>query len=146
MRTVSEELERIRIANGGLIRAETVVEVAQDEDSPLHSYFCWDDTEAAHKYRLWQARDLIRVEVTVLEKTNKSIRAYVSLLDDRKNGDGYRSIVDVLNDPDQRSALLRQALRSFEYFEERYQVLKELTPLFTSAQKIRKKFGVTKDA
>jgi hypothetical protein len=60
------ELETIRRNAGGVLRPEDVVSFAADPDTELHSRFEWDDTEAAQQYRLWQARQLIRVTVTVL--------------------------------------------------------------------------------
>jgi hypothetical protein len=45
--------------NGGRITAEQLVEAARDESSPLHDYFEWDDTAAAHQWRVTQARTLI---------------------------------------------------------------------------------------
>lgn len=44
----------------GLIQPETVVANARDPASPLHTYFEWDDSAAAHQHRLAQARRLIR--------------------------------------------------------------------------------------
>jgi hypothetical protein len=57
---VVAELKRLQKANGGHLTAEQVVEQARDESSPLHAHLTWDDNEAAAKYRLIEARDLIR--------------------------------------------------------------------------------------
>ncbi|HAZ61006.1 MAG TPA: hypothetical protein DCY89_05470 [Gammaproteobacteria bacterium] len=53
------ELSRIADATGALTPA-LVVEAATDPESPLHDAFDWDDSAAAHKYRLVQARSMIR--------------------------------------------------------------------------------------
>jgi len=58
-------LEKIREANGGLLPPQAVVEAASDPRNPLHSEFTWDNDQAAHLYRLDQARTLIR-SVTVV--------------------------------------------------------------------------------
>jgi hypothetical protein len=71
-------LEALRDQDG-ILRPESVVAAAKDPASPLHNYFTWDDVEAAHKYRLDQARALIRsvkIEITVEERVVKSV-AYV---------------------------------------------------------------------
>ena len=39
---------------------EQIVEKAQDESTELHKCFEWDDTEAARKYRIVQASDIVR--------------------------------------------------------------------------------------
>src|SRR5262245_18276907 len=40
----------------GLITPEAFVEDATSWDSPLHRYLDWDESEAAHQWRLHQAR------------------------------------------------------------------------------------------
>lgn len=37
-----------------------VLDLARAEDSPLHTLFVWDDSAAAHQYRLEQARRVIK--------------------------------------------------------------------------------------
>jgi len=129
------ELEKIRTANGGFLTPEAVVSAAKDEDSPLHSYFTWDDTEAAHRWRLEQARKLIRLSVTIVKQDTQPVRAYVSLLNDRgKNG--YRATIDVLNDEDLRDQLLQCALRELAAFRHKYAVLSELAELFEVADRL----------
>lgn len=54
------ELNRMSKANGGKITPEALVAAARSEDSPLHSYFEWDNDVAAEKYRMMQARTLLR--------------------------------------------------------------------------------------
>lgn len=54
-----------RLSQGGIITPAQVVEHARDPESVLHQYFEWDDTEAARRFRLVQAGNLIsRVRVT----------------------------------------------------------------------------------
>ena len=75
----------------GRLDAQKVVKAARDEASALHSFFEWDDTEAAGKYRLDQARELIRevrVEITYHEETVRAIR-YVHNVDLEQNAGGY---------------------------------------------------------
>jgi len=132
------ELEKIRKRNKGILRAEDVVSFAQNPDTALHSRFTWDDTEAARQYRIWQAREIIRVEVTILPHTQKSYSAYVSLKSDRKNeGGGYRSTIDVLSDEEYYTQLLDEAKEDLEYWREKYHVLqKELKAVFAEIDKV----------
>ena len=58
-------LTELEDSRGGLT-PDLVLETARDPTSPLHQCFEWDDTVAAHRYRVDQARYLItshRVEV-----------------------------------------------------------------------------------
>lgn len=106
----------------GRINPERVVEAARDESSPLHEQFEWDDSEAAQRYRILQARELLRVTVTILPGTTTQIRAFVSLSDE----DGYRSIGNVLVNSEQRAQLLEDALKDMRTFESKYKHLSEV--------------------
>lgn len=57
---VGEELERIAGESGREADPETVVRAAEPDDAPLHPYFPWKDRKAAHEYRKYLARNLIR--------------------------------------------------------------------------------------
>lgn len=81
----------------GHVKPAVVVEHARDDQSPLHELFTWDDTEAAHNFRLMQARWVIRATVKILPRTQQVVRAYISLPADRKSGIGYRSHDEVMN-------------------------------------------------
>lgn len=135
----ANELEKVRLHNNGILNPRVIVKIAANDKSPLHDYFEWDDTKASHEYRLWQARQLISVIVTVLPNDNEPIRMYVSLKDDRKRGaKGYRQIVDVLNDGELRKRLLIEAFAEFKYFKQKYQQLKEFIPVFEAMEKVEK--------
>ena len=135
------ELERIRLENDGVLNPGIVVDVARAPKNILHSRFTWDDTEAAEKYRIWQARQLISMVVTIMPNETKPVRAYVSLKDDRikidsEESGGYRLTVDVLNDNEMRVRMLKEAFTEFKYFREKYNHLKSLAPLFEAMEKI----------
>lgn len=128
---IEAELEHIRTQGGGILRPEDVVSFASDPETALHSEFEWDDTEAAHQFRLEQARRIIRVRVQVIGRARFAFRVYVSLHQDRKApGGGYRTLVDVLADPDMLSALLSEAKRDADAFRQKYQRLRKLGPIF----------------
>ena len=133
----AEELEEIRKQSGGVLQPVDVVEFARDPETALHGAFCWDDGEAAAQYRLWQARQVIRVCVTIRpDVKGPPIRAYVSLQEDR--GDvGYRLLDDVMSDEEMRDRLLSQALAELNRWKMRYQQLRELAPVFEAAAKVQ---------
>lgn len=134
------ELKRIAKENGGLLQPETVVEEARDESSPLHSRFTWDNTEAAHQYRIWQARQLIRVLVEVIAGTDETCEVFVSLSPDReRESGGYRIMTEVLSDADMRNQMLGDALDELSLFREKYRKLKELAAVFSAIKKVNRK-------
>lgn len=126
---IKEELETIRKSNNGFLRPQDVVEYARDPNSALHTRFTWDDSEAAEKYRLAEARALIRVSVVVEANTSEKLRAYVSLTSDRNELGGYRAIAEVINDEVLIDRLLDDALKELEIFKRKYERLKSVSAL-----------------
>ena len=133
--TVIQELETIAKRNGGAISPEKVVKFARNKKTALHGRFTWDDTEAAEAYRLWQARTIIRVHVTVINGDKKPVRAFVSLRQDRGTV-GYRRIVDVLATPDLRAIMLEEAKAEMQVFAAKYRTLSELSPVIRAIDKV----------
>jgi len=147
---VAAELYRIAKEKGGslqLLRPIDVVDEARDESSPLHKHFEWDDTTAAEQHRLWQARQLISVCVTMIPREDRDkppivVRLFPSLSTDRGRKDGgYRPLNVILAKPELRNQLLADALAEMERFEAKYQGILELTEAFSgmklSAAKIK---------
>ena len=137
--TTYNELERIRAANSGVLRPCDVLEAAEDSGNPLHGYFEWNDGQAAHEYRLEQARRLIRCTVRVIAQDKPPVRAYVSLRQDRYEGDSYRHIVQVMTDADLNERFLGQALREADSWRSRYERFVELAPIVQAIKEVAKK-------
>ena len=134
-----KELEQIRQSHGGILRPGDVVEYATDPETTLHGQFQWNDTEAAHQYRLWQARELIRVVVNLLPHSDEPTRVYVSLSHDRRReGGGYRTLDNVMRSKALRESLLRQAAADMERFETKYRQLTELASVISAMRVARK--------
>lgn len=137
---LKEELERIRLANGGLLYEEIIVAAATSEGSPLHAAFTWDDSAAAEKWRLEEARTLIRrvyVRVERPESEPVTLRMYASLGTDRLAGGGYRAISDILSDSERCAELLKTALAELQAMQARYSTLAELAPVFEATEKVK---------
>jgi hypothetical protein len=152
-KTISEELSEIQSMNDGLIDPVKVVDYARNPDTSLHKKFQWDDTVAAEKYRIYQARQIIRLELVVInqdiqgkayiladvtEEKGKIVRAFVSLEDDRQSEDsrGYRSVMDVLSSEDLRAKMLEQAKNDMNIFRRKYAVLNELAKVFEAMDEV----------
>lgn len=136
--TIQEELEAIREEHDGLLRAEDVVEFAESNpESALHKRFDWDDSSAAQKFRLMQARAIIRVNVIVPETTGMTVRAYVSMMGDRQlPGGGYRALSDIMGNQELRRQLLAQAMREARLWREKYKNLQELAGVFGAIDEV----------
>src|SRR5581483_9736542 len=115
------------------------LEFARNPDTELHKYFEWNNDEAAEKFRLAQARALIRVAVIVEPRSSERVRAYVSLTSDRHNEGGYRAITEIINDDVLVDTLLQDALKELAAFQRKYNHLKtiaELSGVFESIEKV----------
>lgn len=127
--TITQELEQIAKKHNGLLRPADVVQFAKNESTRLHSCFEWDDTKAAEAYRLAQARNIIRVNITVIEnaKVETRVRAFYSLPSDRtKPGGGYRRTIDVMSSKEMAAELLEMARQDMLNFREKYRSLTEV--------------------
>jgi predicted TIM-barrel fold metal-dependent hydrolase len=137
MDSIYAELEKIRLNNDGMLDPHAVVMEAQPESHPLHNYFEWDNSKAAHAHRIWQARQLISCTVIIIPETNEKVTAYVSLREDRGNG-GYRSMQEVLTDDELKAKMLKEALSDLEAWRIKYQSLKNLNPIFKAYDRMLK--------
>jgi len=92
LEAIKEELESLVV--DGSLEPERVVDAARNPNSSMHGQFNWDDTDAAHQYRISQARALIkRVKVNVIRADDTVVR--VSSYIRSASGAGYESTQQV---------------------------------------------------
>ena len=107
METVAEILRSLERDNGRLL-PDDVVTAATDPESPLHSHFTWDDTEAAKRFRLSQARALIRtvkLEITVHD-VPLNVVGYVRDPEMDSKHSGYRNVLALRSEEDNARAAI----------------------------------------
>ena len=142
-----KEIEAVREKNGGSIPAEAVVEAAKRKRNPLHPEFEWNDSAAGHQFRLTQARKIIHSLVVVRDeiKSERPQRVYeVVKLPQEQTDDGkparakhvYKSLEDVMADPDMRSEILGRALRDLIAIRNRYRDLQELAVVMRAIDEV----------
>lgn len=91
------ELARISAAHGGLT-AEILVAEAEPHDSPMHPAFTWDDIEAGTRWRLQEARNIIRSVHLVEDGEDQGCAyAHVTVADDDETG-RYLPVAEVVTD------------------------------------------------
>lgn len=110
---------------GDTYTAEDVVAAAKDENSELHKCFEWDDSIAAEKYRLSQARMMIaNLVITVEREENEptEFRLYQS------NGrtKGFSQSTVIARNVDRYAELLNRAMAELDAFRKRYANIVEL--------------------
>ena len=86
--------------NNGKLTPELVVRAAQAKSSPLHDYFDWDDKIAGARWRLEQARELIRSVKIDITTSTVTIPAPLFIRDPNMSSDdqGYMSVVRLRSD------------------------------------------------
>ncbi len=126
MSDLRAELTAIREQHGKLT-PKIVLEEARDPEHPLHNRFEWDDSIAAERYRIDQARTLIslvRVSFTTAEGVEKTVRGFhaVRSVDDEFE---FESIEDVLADPFKRKVVVQEMQRQVAELVSRYENFNE---------------------
>lgn len=135
-KVVGEELERIQKENDGALKPENVVEAATPVDAPLHPAFEWDDSAAAHQYRLHQARRVI-TSVRILNGPDAGKNpspVYVSIRSP-EHGRTYQAVAEVLGEEQLKARFLDEVRRAIESLERRYSHFEELAGLIANVKK-----------
>lgn len=117
------------------VTPENVLEKARDDSTELHKCFEWDDSVASEKYRLIQARDVIRhfvVEYKTSEEKKEPIRTYQ--ISTTKNT--YLPTRVIVQQPDEYAALLARAKEELRNFERRYNSIAELEEVFEAIDRL----------
>ncbi len=123
---IGEELELIK--SKSVLNPTNVVARAKNKKSILNKYFEWDNTEAAEKWRLQQARDIVNhvVEVTVIRGEQVEERAFFNVI--AKNDEKvYVSFAEAVKTPSYRIQLLNE-------MQNRLENLLRLIKLFSSME------------
>ena len=119
---ICKEIEKI----GDNATPEQIVDFARDKKSELHKCFEWNDSIAAEKYRLQQAR-VIMCNIVYADHNNTSeaakIRVYQSV------GNTYKPSVQIIQNEDEYKLLLNRAYAELRSFKQRYKTLSELEPI-----------------
>lgn len=109
------------------VSPEEVLEKARNEKSELHKCFEWDDSVAAEKFRLQQARQIIQLLVIIPQKkTDEPVRVF-SITSQRNT---YQPTRLFLQQPDEYQILLKKAKIELAEFKKRYKTLSELEEIF----------------
>jgi hypothetical protein len=110
----------------GLLTAQVVVEESRSNAAPLHHHFEWDDAVAGEKYRVEQAREIIRsvkIKYADVDGVPSETRGFVSVARGNLPAREYLPIEDVRNDPELVAAALRDAEREWRSLYVRYRNL-----------------------
>lgn len=129
-KTVGKHLEMLRKQCRGELTPKDVVDDARHDNSPLHSYFEWDDSAAAEQYRLKQARGLIRSVVAIyVNDKEPAVRQKAFVHINEGGAPHYRETSHAMSLTKTREMVLQQAWRELQQWRKRYSDLKEFSEL-----------------
>lgn len=116
------ELERIE-ANYGALTPENILDASKSEDALFHSLFTWDDNQAAHNYRLQEARVILNnIEIKVVsDGSEKRIPVFEVI----KNADGraYKHIESFTKEDILQ--VKSESVKAFNYWKNKLSIYKE---------------------
>ena len=127
----------VNFPNGNLTPLD-LLKSAKPIKSSIHKYFEWDDTKAAHKWRLEQAREII--SILYIEVNDIETRAYESIYIENE-GREYKNINSILDSSKLLDQVLDKAIQEITYWENRYKNLSELRGIFKEIKIIKRKRG-----
>lgn len=108
---------------------QAILEKARDESTELHKCFTWDDSIAAEKWRITEAR-LVTRQLVIKEVEVPKDRPEVRLFYKTDNESGYKPTEIIVQKEDEYKQLLANAYRELRAFKAKYSMLKELQEIF----------------
>lgn len=147
----AREFDRLAKRDGEVVPA-TLVEESRTPDSPLHTYFEWDDSVAGAQFRINQARDSIRALSVIFVRNDTEeplapLRAYVSVSGDVDepaqtitSPRHYRPIVNVMSNEDLRDQYRRQAFDTLCSWRDRYRDIEDFARIFQEIEALKTRF------
>lgn len=136
---VGAHIELLRKQQHGELTPEDVLADARNPNSPLHTFFEWDDSAAAHQHRLHQARGLIRAVVAVYVSDDKPAvrtKAYVHIAEGETSH--YREATHAMSQSRTRKLVLQRAWSELQAWRQRYKDLAEFADLIAVIDEVQK--------
>lgn len=118
---VADEIGKI----GEDVTPAQIVERARDKTTELHKCFEWDDSVAADKYRLYQARKVV-CHLVIKEIEEKGNSTPVRVFHKTERGGGYKPFELIVKNKTEYEKLLEQAMSELRAFKAKYHTLSEL--------------------
>lgn len=110
-----------------------ILEKARDESSELHLLFEWDDSVAAEKYRLYQAKQIVCN--LVIKETVSASKPPIRFFCSPVNGSGYRKTYSVFRNQDQYQTMLNKLTKEAKAWSQRAKRFSELEEIVTAVER-----------
>lgn len=136
--TIGPVLDELASAHGGVLVADRILEAARHPESPLHRFFEWNDSVAAERWRIEQARYLARsIKVVISDgDSGQEVRMLHVVVKDGERG--YVPIETIVEDTALLDQLVADAKREQEIWFHRHQQLRKVSHLSTLFDEIER--------
>lgn len=113
---------------------QQILDKARDSTTELHKCFEWDDSVAAEKYRLQQARQIVGSLVYQKAETEQPEAPKIRVMQSIVTEDtmAYKPVKVIVQNQNEYSQLLTRAKKELTAFKSRYERLSELEEVFRS--------------
>lgn len=101
-----------------------IVDYARKPNTELHRCFTWNDAEAANKYRIFEARQVVCNLIIRKENGEKQKPTPIRLFHKIENGH-YKPLTLIVQNEDEYELLLRQCKEALESLKRKYSSLSE---------------------
>jgi len=118
---------------GGKCTPDQIVKSASPPSSPIHRYFDWDNTIAASKWRLHQARNMIDCLVTIIDE--KPVKAFHSVYIKKERA--YVRVDKIKASKDLWQQVVENAYQELLGWKKRYETYKAFAPVVKAIAKIK---------
>lgn len=127
---VAQEISEI----GESVTPAQILDKARGADTELHKCFEWDDTAAAEKYRLHQARQIVCH--LIIRETIREDKPPIRFFFKPESGAGYQATRSIVRNQDRYQSLLASAMRDLEALRCKYHNLAELENVFDAIEEL----------
>lgn len=105
---------------------QQILEKARDSTTELHKCFEWDDTVAAEKYRLQQARQIVCSLVYKKSEEEPKEAPKIRVMQHIVSESVYKPVKVIIQNQDEYAQLLMKAKTELNSFKNRYERIVEL--------------------
>ena len=105
---------------------QQILEKARDSNTELHKCFTWDDTEAAEKWRISEARAVVRNLKIIEQKPDKQTEpTTIRVFYKTDNETGYKPTKLSLKKPDEYKALVERCRSELLAIKQKFNSISE---------------------
>ena len=109
---------------------QEILDKGRNPNTELHKCFEWDDSKAAEKYRIQQARTPVRCLVITEPDEPEPGKPEVRVFYKTSGNEGYKPTTTIMQNRDEYARLLERAYAELSAFKAKYGALTELDGVF----------------